>query len=198
MSSELIKNEAASNIFAVYAKAFRNYFRFSGRTCRYDYWAFTLVNLLVSLLLSIVGSIGSFLAYMSMIYGWLVLVPSTAIQARRLHDVNKSFSKWFILPLVLLFLLIFISRFLGQAGSGVILILAGLFFVFWGITLIVFTCRKGNPESNEYGEPIVESQSQDKKAKWLIFLLCILPAILLICALIVGGISGYLSRLWDV
>ena len=63
---------------------FQKYADFSGRAKRPEFWWFALFSIVVSLLLEVVGS------YASWAFSLATLVPSLAVGARRLHDMNKS------------------------------------------------------------------------------------------------------------
>ena len=63
---------------------FQKYADFSGRAKRPEFWWFVLFCFVVSLLLGAVGS------YVSWAFSLATLVPSLAVGARRLHDMNKS------------------------------------------------------------------------------------------------------------
>lgn len=79
-----------------YILAFQKYAQFSGRSTRSEYWWFYLVNIAVTLLLAIIDSVFSIpFTLLSTIYFFASLIPSLAIQVRRLHDVDKS--GWYIL-----------------------------------------------------------------------------------------------------
>jgi uncharacterized membrane protein YhaH (DUF805 family) len=79
-----------------YIQAFQKYGQFSGRATRSEYWWFYLVTIAVSLLLAIIDSVFSIpFTLLSTIYFFASLIPSLAIQVRRLHDVDKS--AWYML-----------------------------------------------------------------------------------------------------
>ena len=63
---------------------FQKYADFSGRAKRPEFWWFALFCVVVSLLLEAVSS------YASWAFSLATLVPSLAVGARRLHDMNKS------------------------------------------------------------------------------------------------------------
>ena len=101
------------------------YVCFTGRARRSEYWYYTLVVVLISLVLSFLQSLTGWRLF-SVISGLVslaVLVPGLAICWRRLHDIGKSGGNWFwvFLPVV-----------------GVIL-------------LLVWYCRDGMAEANQYG-----------------------------------------------
>jgi uncharacterized membrane protein YhaH (DUF805 family) len=96
------------------------YAQFDGRATRSEFWYFTLFNVVVSILLSILdtvlgtgytyetttavlsdsGQMTSIAAtqtigYLQSFYSLAVLIPSLAVSIRRLHDIGKS--GWWIL-----------------------------------------------------------------------------------------------------
>lgn len=90
-----------------YIDVLKNYVGFSGRARRMEFWAFWLISAVVSAILSLIDyyigtagrnaegwySFGGGL--LSGIYGLAVLLPTLAVQFRRLHDTNRS--AWWIL-----------------------------------------------------------------------------------------------------
>jgi uncharacterized membrane protein YhaH (DUF805 family) len=91
-----------------YQEALRKYADFSSRSRRKEFWMFTLVNLVISVILgAIAGMLG--LRWVSIIYAIFVFVPGIAVGVRRLHDTGRS--GWWLLiapiPLVDLVLLYF-------------------------------------------------------------------------------------------
>jgi len=95
----------------------KKYATFSGRASRKEYWLFFLSNTVIQVALALL--IGAAYA----LYSFLILLPSLAVWARRLHDTNHK--GWWILigwvPLV---------------GN---------------IIMLVFLCRKGTDGDNDYG-----------------------------------------------
>lgn len=63
---------------------FNKFADFTGRAKRPEYWWFALFCFLGALLLEVAGS------YISWAFSLATLVPSLAVGARRLHDMNKS------------------------------------------------------------------------------------------------------------
>lgn len=95
---------------------FRNYANFNGRAARSEYWWFALFSFLISAILSVVDGSGMLPAVWSLV----VLLPSLAVGARRLHDIDRS--GWWLLimliPLIGIIVLIwfFVTR--GTAGPN--------------------------------------------------------------------------------
>ena len=90
----LIKGDKMLNY---YITCLKKYIDFSGRATRSEYWCFVLINLLISLVLSLVNiqTIGS-------IYQLLVLIPNLSVFWRRMHDINRSGCNlfWMLLPII--------------------------------------------------------------------------------------------------
>ena len=110
-----------------YLKALRQYSDFSGRARRAEYWMFTLVNVIISVLLTIIDagfglSLGGF-GLLSGLFALAVLLPSLAVGARRLHDIGRT-GWWQLIQLIPLI------------GA---------------IVLIVFFATEGRREANAYG-----------------------------------------------
>ena len=68
---------------------FNKYATFEGRATRSEYWWFVLFTWLVSLATGMVNET------LSGLFSLAVLLPSLAVGARRLHDIDKS--GWFLL-----------------------------------------------------------------------------------------------------
>lgn len=105
------------------------YLKFEGRATRGEYWKFVLSQFVIILILeSLLAGFG--FAYTSTVGDIATLVvclpfllPSLAVQVRRLHDLNRS-AWWLFLHLV------------PYAGSFV---------------LFIFSIMKSNPMPNDYG-----------------------------------------------
>ncbi len=111
--------------FDYYTEALKNYVKFEGRASRKQYWYFTLWNIIISIVVSIV--LGIILqgngVYVSWIYSLAVLLPSLALLIRRTHDIGKS--GWWVLLL--------------------------LVPIVGAIVILVFLCTPGEPGTNKYG-----------------------------------------------
>ena len=75
---------------------FQHYFDFRSRSTRAEYWWWVLFRVLAGLILTVFDSITGILdvqtgnGLFSSLFGLLILIPSFALGARRLHDINKS------------------------------------------------------------------------------------------------------------
>ena len=83
----------------------KNYFKFSGRATRSEYWYFVLFSLLFSLAAMLIDfSIETYyieegIGIFSSIYTLAILIPSLAVTVRRLHDTNRS-AWWLLISLI--------------------------------------------------------------------------------------------------
>lgn len=106
-----------------YLAALRKYAVFTGRSRRREYWAFTLINTLIGLVvLSLDLTVGRAGA-LSTLYCLATLLPSIAVSVRRLHDSGRS-GWWLLLAFV---------PFFG------------------GLALLVLMLLDSQPGTNQYG-----------------------------------------------
>lgn len=74
-----------------YISVLKKYAVFEGRARRAEFWYFALFNIIVGFIINIIsGLFGDKYGIMGIIYQIGVIVPSIAVAARRLHDINKS------------------------------------------------------------------------------------------------------------
>ena len=118
--------EASYGIIDWFGKCLRNYFNFSGRARRKEYWYFMLVYVAIIIVAAILDSV-----IFNTSTGWFYVVtvlglffPSVAVTIRRLHDSSHS-GWWFLVSLVPLI----------------------------GIVLIVYLVRETKFEINQWGPP---------------------------------------------
>ena len=119
---------------------FSNYFKFSGRASRSEYWWFTLFITFTGIAAALADdamtpghSYPDDVGFIELIWNLIIIIPSTSLSVRRLHDVNRS-GWWLLLVLT---------------GVGALVIL------YWAI-------KEGNTDANEYGinpvDPTIESE----------------------------------------
>lgn len=105
-----------------YIGVLKKYAVFQGRARRQEFWMFTLINFIISLILSSIDyMLGT--GVLGGIYALAVLIPTIAVTVRRLHDTGRS--GWWIL--------IFLVPVVGF------------------IILLVFMVLDSQPGDNEYG-----------------------------------------------
>lgn len=106
-----------------YQKCIWNYVNFKGRARRKEFWFFTLAYTVIIVLGSIVAGPDSVFVNL---FTLLLLLPSLAVSARRLHDTGRS-GWWTLL--------------------GLIPVLGILVLLFWW-------AQEGEMEANQYGSPV--------------------------------------------
>ncbi|MEE8117985.1 MAG: DUF805 domain-containing protein [Gammaproteobacteria bacterium] len=112
-----------------YFEVLKKYAVFNGRARRKEYWYFVLFNIIISIVFAVIDSAtGSFSAEIGIgllggIYTLAVLIPSIAVQVRRLHDTDRS-GWWLLISLI---------PFIGA------------------IVLLVFMVQDSKPDENQYG-----------------------------------------------
>nr|WP_321357269.1 DUF805 domain-containing protein [uncultured Draconibacterium sp.] len=106
-----------------YLKVLKQYADFNGRARRQEYWMFVLVNIIFSIVATVLDSIFGTWGAIAGLYGLAILIPGLAVSARRLHDIGKS-------------------------GWMLFVVLIPVIGAIW---LIILFATEGTPESNEYG-----------------------------------------------
>jgi uncharacterized membrane protein YhaH (DUF805 family) len=102
-----------------YTDVLKKYAVFEGRAARKEFWMFVLCNLIVSIAVSIIGSIIDFKMLVNL-YSLAVFLPNLAVAARRLHDTGRS-AWWLLLcfvPIIGWIALIVFYVLDGQAGDN--------------------------------------------------------------------------------
>jgi uncharacterized membrane protein YhaH (DUF805 family) len=98
---------SAMNFGEAVVSGLRNYFKFSGRASRSEFWFFVLFCILVP----IVGSVGDLFFFSTLareglgpiyaISNLALFVPGLAVSARRLHDIDRT-GWWFLITLTII------------------------------------------------------------------------------------------------
>lgn len=109
--------------FDYYLEVLKKYTVFSGRARRAEFWWFTLISTIISIILQVVEQVIGLDDILSGLYSLGVLLPSIGVAIRRLHDTDRS--GWWLL-------LIFIP-------------------ILGWIALLVFYFQDGDPQPNQYG-----------------------------------------------
>ena len=86
---------------------------FNGSTNREEYWMFTLWSFIVTVISSLISA-----GVLGAIYSFLVIIPQSAINVRRYHDLGMS--GWYFFVFMLLFLVPFLN---------IIVLVAHLYFM---------------------------------------------------------------------
>ena len=81
----------------------KNYFNFSGRATRSEFWYFMLFLFLFGIVIKLIEVIMGMGIYdsgiLSLIYDLALLIPTLAVSTRRLHDTNRS-GWWNLISLI--------------------------------------------------------------------------------------------------
>ena len=141
---------------------FSNYFTFSGRARRSEYWFWVLFTSLVHVIPLIGGLIGL-----------AVLIPSLAVTSRRLHDIGKSgwyqllffvasAVAWtgFVLFLVLGFVALEEENGLPAKFLFLLSIVAAVVAIAVIVIFVMWFVRKGDEGPNKYGPDPRQATSQ--------------------------------------
>jgi uncharacterized membrane protein YhaH (DUF805 family) len=113
------------NLFEAVSSGFRHYVNFSGRAIRSEYWYWTLVVTVVLVVFGVIDErlnpgleMGAF-SYVNMIVSLALLVPSLAVSARRLHDIDHT-GWWILLAFTVIgtFVLIYWACLRGTLGPN--------------------------------------------------------------------------------
>ena len=91
---------------------FRKYATFTGRATRSEYWFFFLFTIIVQLVANAIGIAAGSEAIIWLVY-LVFFIPGIAVNARRMHDVDKS--GWFMLIPIYSFILAVTA---GTAGAN--------------------------------------------------------------------------------
>ena len=183
--------ENSKTILRAYGGAFKNYFKFSGRATRYDFWGFKLIDLAVTFVLSIFAALWNPISALSGLYGLATIFPSLSLTSRRLHDVGKSFW-WFWLQLLLLVVTVACGAMNATAEEGsvviaVLYIIVAFVTIIYSFYLLYLTCKKSS-DNSKYGEPLKEDDAYVKRGKWFVVAYF---AIIALLVLSVVGVAVY-------
>jgi uncharacterized membrane protein YhaH (DUF805 family) len=114
------------NFVEAIKSGFSHYVTFSGRACRSEYWfwvLFATLGALVTVILdAVIFGFHGGVSPLNGIFNLATFLPSLAVAARRLHDIDRT--AWWLLILL--------------TGIGAIL-------------LVVWYCFKGTPGPNRFG-----------------------------------------------
>lgn len=123
-----------------YIKAIKSYADFNGRASVSNFWMFTLMNIVFAViamtldrLLGLTFTMNTLgyetdlgYGYMYTAYAIFTIIPGLSLFVRRLHDIGKK-------------------------GSFLFIILIPIVGAIW---LLVLSAKSGDPNSNQYGEPV--------------------------------------------
>ena len=151
---------------------FKNYFNFTGRASRSEYWWFVLAYFIVAVVLATIeavivgamvyndpyGAINILRFWYLMpsnILAFALLIGFLSLAARRLQD--RGHTGWWqlatIAPTILIYIILFALLASGgeNVGLGVLMIILGLIAIGTSITMIVFLCLPPKEDENKWG-----------------------------------------------
>lgn len=106
-----------------YLAVLKKYSVFDGRSHRTEFWMFVLWSLVVGVVLGILdvvlGTDGQYIGLLGGLYNLAILVPSLAVGARRLHDIDRS-GWWQLVGLIPLVGLIVLIVWWAQPGQAAV------------------------------------------------------------------------------
>lgn len=130
---------------------FEKYATFRGRAERPEYWWYTLFTLLVGVVFSVLEIVTGafvFIGLLDSVFSLVTLIPTLAVGARRLHDVNRS-GWWQTAPIVG-WVAVGAS---WEAGNDFLFYGAMTLAVITSIVLIYWLASRGTEGPNHYGDP---------------------------------------------
>lgn len=170
-----------TGIWKNFWKCLKKYFTFSGRASRYEYFSFGLCFFFITLVTSILGAFFQFLSWVSTLCYLLLIIPMFAVLSRRFHDIGKNlwngFFNWIVYGLISALIVgtvfvIFSAAPVKLAVFGALqyaLITFVLFGIAASLRCLVYVCRRGQTETNQYGDvPVLNNPATEKTAFWII------------------------------
>ncbi|AIQ54667.1 DUF805 domain-containing protein [Paenibacillus sp. FSL R7-0331] len=102
-----------------YLKAIKNYFNFTGRARRTEFWMFAVINFLIGFLLVFIEAVFEPAPIIRSVYYWFILIPSWAVLVRRLHDSGRT-GLWILLAFIPYFgyLILFFLACMDSEGNN--------------------------------------------------------------------------------
>jgi uncharacterized membrane protein YhaH (DUF805 family) len=84
----------------------QHYFDFNGRARRAEFWWYTLVNVILSIILQVIDGIAHTGGILGGLLSLALLLPSLGVAVRRYHDSNHS-GWWILCPIMNIVFLFF-------------------------------------------------------------------------------------------
>ena len=145
---------------------FKNYFNFTGRASRSEYWWFFLAYMIVALVITIIEGLAIGIDYAgsgiaSNLFALALMIGQLSLNARRLQD--RGHTGWwqlaYFIPLIPLIYFAILFIFTEDQAHA---ISAGLVFLLWiviFITFIVVLCLPPKEDENKWGRNPLLDQS---------------------------------------
>ena len=154
---------------------FKNYFKFSGRATRAEYWWWLLFTVLTGIGLDVVDTLACTMGdsgqgLLGFLFKLATIIPSFALGVRRLHDINRTgwwLLVWGFFPMaaigggILLVSFFLLDNFLILAVLGFAMAIGfGILGIIGVIVLIVWAIKQGDEGLNKYGPDPRQPTSQ--------------------------------------
>ncbi|MBR1825048.1 MAG: DUF805 domain-containing protein [Alphaproteobacteria bacterium] len=149
----------SKSMFKCWTEALTRMFDITGRTSRYEFWAFQSISLVIFLLLALIGYFLSEPKMVLDIFAVYFLFPAASSSTRRMHDI--SMSGWWTVPAVVLALTTLICWNLGVHNMVLLL----FFTLVYVSVLCDFWCRIGDDADNAYGAKVRESEYRNLESR---------------------------------
>ncbi|HSF93392.1 MAG TPA: DUF805 domain-containing protein [Thermohalobaculum sp.] len=134
---------------------FQDYYTFSGRATRSEYWWFILFCVIGSVILSTIDQIvfgANRLLGLSGLFGMLTLLPQIAVAWRRMHDIGRPGAMNLLPAVPLVPLLSGLLRGGSGVGGSLAVFLLGMSVVLM-MVVVVMLILPSQPGANRYGDP---------------------------------------------
>jgi uncharacterized membrane protein YhaH (DUF805 family) len=145
---------------------FKNYFKFSGRATRAEYWWWFLFTVLIGYGLDVIDNFTGSMGYagpslLGVLFKLSTIVPSFALGVRRLHDINRTgwwLLVWGFFPMAAIGIGILLVSFLVLDNLLMLTVIGfatligfGILGIIGVIITIVWAIKKGDYGLNKYG-----------------------------------------------
>ncbi len=161
------------NMIDAVQSCLRQYFGFTGRARRSEFWYWVLATYIGRLVLYLLNRFFPVLdgggLTLSAVYSIFIFLPGFAVTVRRLHDTGRS--GWWIVGFWFFLFIIFIisigvtahSIEAGQTypGSQVLLIVLMILAFIYAVALFIFLVTDSQSGPNDYGRNLKEHQNFD-------------------------------------
>jgi len=102
-----------NNLIDNFKAVVTNYVGFTGRATRSEFWYFVLAYFIIYLVLAILEGLVGLTGIVTGIFGLAMLLPTLAVEFRRLHDTGRT-AWWLLIALIPLVGLIVLIYFFAQ------------------------------------------------------------------------------------
>lgn len=209
--------------WAAWARVYKNIFNYKGRTSRYEFWSFMLINLFFALIFGYGASL-LLSAYTSLTIGSLyllvflivVILTALSLSVRRIHDTGYSawngFYRQLTFSFVALLATVFLTGFvydtiihnpseeeswwLNASATGCLLLLTAFLLIisYYSTKIgIAVAYFESETSDNEYGKVSYNEKCHKMLTLRYAALFCVTVSLLYTLSLVIGIISSFIS-----